>query len=137
MSYLEAVKRVAALMQQRFYIAMRAGSVHEDERPLSGRERGAVAAGSLVLPTVEVQQRAVHHDLEVVAQPPVDLVEHSSGTFNQLCRSLEGAESILAVFVHVEVPRSQAVESQGLPPAMPQPLGRGNDHLGDTVLKRD
>src|SRR5215468_4453760 len=52
---LEAVEGVTRLVEQRPYVRVRPGRIHEDEGALSIGEAGAVAARGLALPAVQVE----------------------------------------------------------------------------------
>ena len=81
------MESVAGLVQQGAHVVVDAYGIHEDERHLAERERLAVAARSLALAVVQVEQIGVRHAAVVAAELRVDVGEHVTGSIDE-CRDV-------------------------------------------------
>jgi hypothetical protein len=110
----QAVEGVARLVHHGDHVAVQACRVHEDERPPASLALVLVAARGLALAALKVQAVAGAHAVEHGAELGVHHVEHPARAVDELVRALEGPQRAAALQVHLQVPRAQLRQAEGL-----------------------
>src|SRR5919201_1926057 len=113
-----------------------AGSVHEDQRPLTHRQVRHVAAWRLPLPALEVEQAVVFHHPEPPSQFRIEPIEDVPSPFDELASTLEGTQGWPAERVDADIPRPEGVDSELLAVLGEDPLRGGNDPLEHGFVER-
>src|SRR6185437_14348355 len=98
---------MAALVQQRLHIVVRARSIHKDKGTADDVVAERVAAGRLVLAAVQVEQLLRAHRLEILPELWVNVAEDGAGLRLQLLDGPVRTQRGLPRRVNIDIPGAQ------------------------------